>query len=86
MAGWIFDTRWGRFAIVPRSGRWTAMFENAALGSYHSAAAALDDLIGGHTNSLPAGLDSSRMGLPPDLAEWEKISGWSSISAIEPAR
>lgn len=58
------------FAIVPQGDRFEAMFEDESLGSYHSAVAALDDLVGGHTFSPSNGLDTSEIGLPDELAEW----------------
>jgi len=70
MAYWFYETQWGTFAIVPKTNRFVAMFEDEELGSYHSPQPALDDLLGGHTSSLPKGLDSSQMGLPDDLSDW----------------
>ncbi len=69
-----FETRVGIFYIGrSKDGRWHPIFEDESLGSYHSAAAALDDLVGGHTFSLPRGIDSSKVGLPNELAEWDRV-------------
>lgn len=67
---WRYKTKWGMFAIVPQGDRFEAMFEDKSLGPYHSAVAALDDLVGGHTFSPSDGLDTSEVGLPDELAEW----------------
>lgn len=71
--GWKFTTRWGMVAIVAVGGRFNAMFDDENLGSYHSAAAALDDLTGGHTFTPSCGVDTDAMGLPEDLSEWDKL-------------
>ena len=73
IVGFYHPTKWGRFAIIARDGRWHAMFEDEDLGSYHSAVAAHDDLIGDHCFSNSAGLDTSRIGLPDELADWHKL-------------
>jgi hypothetical protein len=66
-------TQWGTFQILQqRDGRWAVMFEDENLGSYHSAIAAHDDLIGDHCFSNSASLDTSQVGLPEDLADWEQ--------------
>lgn len=67
---WMFKTRWESFAIVPRAGRFEVVFDDEGLGSYHSAIAALDDLVGGHTYWPSNGLDPSTAGLPDELSEW----------------
>lgn len=65
-------TRFGTFSIVPHGGRWLAMYGNENLGSYHRPEAALDDLVGGHTFTPSNGVDTSEVGLPEDLSEWER--------------
>ncbi len=67
---WKYKTQWGTFAIIPQRGRFEVMFDDENLGSYHTAVAALDDLVGGHTFSPSNGLDTSDIGLPDELAEW----------------
>lgn len=68
----IYRTRFGTFAIVPRGERWHAMLGKQDLGSYHRPEAALDDLVGGHTFSPSPAVDTSEAGLPDDLSEWER--------------
>lgn len=70
MSGYfVFATKAGRFAIVPSSGRWHAMFEDERLGSYASPQHALDDLAGGHCDWPSCG-DPSTFGLPDELSDW----------------
>ncbi len=71
--GWKYRTRWGVAAIIHSHGRFDVIFDGEGLGSYHSAAAALDDLVGGHTYSPSCGKDTDEMGLPDDLSEWEPV-------------
>ncbi len=70
---WRWPTRWGEFRIVPTGGRFLAMVGDESLGSYHSAIAAHDDLVGGHTFTPSSGVDTSTCGLPSDLADWEFV-------------
>ena len=67
---WQYTTRRGTFRIVPRQGRFHPLYEDEDLGSYHSVAAALDDLVGGHTFFPSNGLDPSECGLPDEIGEW----------------
>lgn len=74
IVAYVHQTRWGRFAIIARpNGRWSVMFEDEDLGSYHSPIAAHDDLIGGHCSSNSADLDTSEIGLPYELADWQRV-------------
>ena len=73
---WTFQNSNGLWAIARGSeGRWHPMLGNDALGSYYSAEAALDDLVGGHTFRPPSGLDPSTCELPEDLSNWSKRQG-----------
>jgi hypothetical protein len=67
---WFFDTKWGRFAIVPTGGRFDMVFRDENLGTYHSAVAAMDDLISGYTYPLSGKLNPAKMGLPSELSGW----------------
>lgn len=62
-------TRVGTFYIVPRNGRWHAMFEDEDLGSYHSPQHALDDLAGG-TTYWPSVGNPEKFNLPDELGDW----------------
>lgn len=72
---WEHRTRRGTFRIVPRGGRFHPFFEDEDLGSYHSVAAALDDLVGGYTTTPSNGVDTSTCGLPDAITEWTFIGG-----------
>lgn len=68
---WTCHTRAGAFTIRQwPDGRWHPMFEKESLGSYRSAQAALDDLVGGHTHWPSSGVDPSTLGLPDDITDW----------------
>ena len=68
---WYFETRWGIYSIQQTpDGRWHPVFDGESLGSYHHPAAALDDLVGGHTFTPSNRVDTSKVGLPDDLSEW----------------
>ncbi len=69
----MFKTRVGNFYIGESEGRFHPIFNDESLGSYSTAQQAAEDLAGGHTFSLPRGIDSSKLGIPFDLSEWERI-------------
>lgn len=65
-----FRTSAGLFYVVQQAnGRWQAMFEDEALGSYAYAQQAVEDLAGGHTYWPSCG-DPSRFSLPEELSDW----------------
>jgi hypothetical protein len=68
------DTKVGPFYIAESNRRFHPLFEEESLGSYASAAQAADDLAGGHTFTPANGVDTSTLGIPSDLAAWERIS------------
>lgn len=70
---YIFRTRVGAFSVIQHNGRWHAMFRDESLGSYISPQQATDDLAGGHTFTAPGGYDTSTLGIPEDIGEWEHI-------------
>lgn len=61
---WEFRSKGGTFRIVPLDGRFHFFFDEENLGSYHSAVAALNDLLGGYTYY------PSARGLPFEVPEW----------------
>jgi hypothetical protein len=69
---YIFHTRVGVFSIVYRAGRWHVMFQDESLGAYASPQHAADDLAGGHTFTPSGGHDTSTLGIPVDIGEWER--------------
>ena len=70
---WKHSTRIGEARIINRAGRWQVEVGGEALGSYRSAQQALDDLTGGHTFSHSRCADTSTLGLPDALSDWEFI-------------
>jgi hypothetical protein len=72
---YVFESRAGMFTIRWRGdGRWCVWFMDKALDNYHSAAAALDDLVGGH-GIWPSCGDPSLLDLPEELSEWATTLG-----------
>ena len=61
---WEFRSKGGTFRIVPLNGRFHFFFEEEDFGSYHSAVAALEGLLGGYSH-YPA-----TRGLPFEVPEW----------------
>lgn len=71
---YIFKTKIGPFYIAERNGRFHPVFDEESLGSYATAQQAADDLAGGHTFSLPTGVDTASLGFPEDISEWTRLS------------
>ena len=69
-AYWKFQARYGAFFIIPVGGRFEVRFEGEVLGTYHSLAVALDNLLSGHVDWPAAGFDPSKADLPDDIADW----------------
>lgn len=69
-----FVTRVGPFYLATQADRWHVLFEDDSLGSYLSTAHAIDDLCGGHTFSPGGNIDTSELGIPDELSEWERCS------------
>ena len=65
-------TRIGTFRIKWERGEWHATFQDEHLGGYPAPQQAVDDLVGGHTFSLSTGHDTSELGLPDEIGEWER--------------
>jgi hypothetical protein len=68
-----FKTRVGYFYLAEQEGRVHVVFDEVSLGSYANAALALDDLVGGHTFSPGAGIDTAELGIADELSEWEPV-------------
>src|SRR3954468_2520001 len=67
---WTVRTRYGAFFIIPSGGRVEVRFEDEPLGSYHSLASALDNLLSGQVDWPSTGLDPSKADLPDDIGQW----------------
>jgi hypothetical protein len=70
-----WNTSVGPFYIAELDGRFLVIFDDESLGSYATAAQAVDDLAGGHTFSAGPGIDTAAIGISDNLAEWQRIAG-----------
>jgi hypothetical protein len=70
---YVFETSAGAFYIAEHKGRFHPIFREESLGSYATPQQAAEDLAGGHTFSLPGGIEPSDLGIPDELEGWEKI-------------
>ena len=70
---YVFETSAGAFYIAENKGRFHPIFREENLGSYATPQQAAEDLAGGHTFSLPGGIEPSDLGIPDELDGWEKI-------------
>jgi hypothetical protein len=70
---YVFETSAGAFYIAEHKGRFHPTFREESLGSYATPQQAAEDLAGGHTFSLPGGIEPSDLGIPDELEGWEKI-------------
>jgi hypothetical protein len=68
-----FKTQAGPFYIGVQKGRYHPIYNDESLGSYAHAWQAAEDLAGGHTFSTSPWVDTGALGIPEDLAEWEKL-------------
>jgi hypothetical protein len=71
---YVYETSAGAFYIAEHNGNFHPVFQEQSLGSYATAQQAAEDLAGGHTFSLPGGIDLSELGVPEDLGDWVKIA------------
>ncbi|MGA3279610.1 MAG: hypothetical protein ABSD50_01365 [Smithella sp.] len=70
---YAFHTRIGIFYIGELNGRFHPIYESESLGSYAMAWQAALDLAGGHTFSISSVIDTAILGIPEDIAEWERL-------------
>jgi len=70
---YAFTTRVGTFYIAEHDGRFHPLYDDESLGSYSQPQQAAEDLAGGHTSSAGRGIDTARLGIPMDLAEWRRL-------------
>ena len=55
-------------------GQFNPLFQEQSLANYATAQEAAERLAGGHTFSLPGGIDPSELGVPEELKDWVKIA------------
>lgn len=73
---YVFQTRIGPFYIgKDDNGRFHPIHDDEDLGSYVSSGQAADDLAGGHTTSISCDIETDTLGIPEDIAEWERLPG-----------
>lgn len=70
---YFWKTRIGTFYIAEHAGRFHPVYEGESLGSYARPEQAAEDVAGGHTFSLPNGIDTATLGIPDDLGEWRQV-------------
>jgi hypothetical protein len=70
---YVCPTRVGSFYIVEMGGQFHPVYEDEPLGSYMSPEQAADDLAGGHTRPVRGGYDTSKLGIPRDVAQWYRM-------------
>lgn len=75
---WSYRTKIGEARIILRGDRftecpWRIEIADEDLGGYPTPESALDDLVGGHTFSHSRCVDTSVLGCPDELSEWEFI-------------
>lgn len=58
------------FIAVSPDGRYHPVWKGEDLGSYHSAAAAVDDVSGGHTFTPSDGVDLGSLAISSDMGDW----------------
>jgi hypothetical protein len=73
LRGFIYQTRRESATIIPQGVRWSIIYQNENLGSYHSPEAAADDASGGHTFSPSNGVDLGQPGISADIGDWRRI-------------
>lgn len=66
-----WPTRVGLFEIKRHGTGWRVWFSDDVLGHYPTAQHAVDDLAGGHVPTPGANIDTAKLGLPNDAAEWD---------------
>ena len=71
---YVYETSAGAFFIAEHNGRFHPMFHDESLGSYPTPQQAVEDLVGGHTFSLPGDIDPAELGVPEELDDWVKIA------------
>ena len=70
---YVFKTKIGPFYIGEHQGRFHPIYNDERLGSYAHPWQAAEDLAGGHTFSISSGADTSKLGIPDDIQEWEPL-------------
>lgn len=70
---WRHATAIGEARIIQRGNRWSIEIGEESLGSYARPEQEIDDLAHGATFSHSLCIDTSTLGLPEELSEWEFV-------------
>lgn len=69
-----FATNAGPFYIGRRDdSSFHPLFDEESLGGHAEAWQAAEDLVGGHTFSAGAGIDTASLGIPEDPSKWHLL-------------
>lgn len=71
---YLCDTRIGEFYIGYQYRRFHPVHDGDSLGSYAHAWQAAEDLAGGHAFSIASGIDTSTLGIPHELGDWQRLT------------
>ena len=69
----VWNTGIGPFYIAEMDGRFHPVYDGESLGSCARPEQAAEDVAGGHTFSIPGGIDTATLGIPVDLSEWNRV-------------
>lgn len=68
-----YRTSEGIVSIVTDGQRFFPVFEGELFGVYDTREEAIAALRAGTTDPFPRGIDTTKLGIPADISEWEKI-------------
>ncbi len=69
---WIYRTRAGIAEIIPERGGFVLVFDEERLEHHVTREAAAEALANG-TCSWPSAGDPSKLGIPEDISEWQRV-------------
>jgi len=70
---YVWKTRVGPIYIAESKGRFHVIYQDESLGTYATPEQAADDVAGGHTFSIPGGIDTATLGISRYLNEWQRV-------------
>jgi len=68
---YFFNSEEGMIYIVTNGRRFLPEFEGDYYGSYDSVPQLLNELAAGNTLYFPRKIDTSKLGLPTDISDWQ---------------
>ena len=79
-----YHTSKGIISLIPRpNGRYSVMYQDEDLGSYHSPMAAAGDVSGGTTFMPSNGVEFDELDIPDNINEWQK-KVFATINRLRP--